>query len=682
MSRTERQDRTLRARIVYYGPAGAGKTANLEALHGAAARHGHELLTINTRQDSTLLFDLLPIELESVLGRRVLLRLYTVPGHVRYDATRKVLLAGADAIVFVADSREARRDQNVWSLQNLRMNMRVAELDPERVPIVFQMNRRDAPDAARPVEVAEWLGLAEDRPIPAVAPRGEGVLPCLSEAALAALAGRAGEAGPDELRLGLERALAPLGDRLRLGPPRPAADDPPRTPIVLGHDDVLNGAIEVSMQLGEECAIASSRARRFSHEADRFRALSQALGAIGAVSDPTRVFSAAIDVAREAVGAEVVSLVTLRPQAPCVVEAAVGQAREPLASSSWGERLLARLGAPGAGPAVTDLDLERGTSKLPSDLRWLAGIPVGTQGRLLLVYGTRRSGSFDRHDLRLLGSLARYLAPATQHAGSVAAGARVAPPVGANVVGDRRVAREPRRAEDRLRERLLRGLSTEMREPLAAVAAATKALGPCESSADRARLVAEIAGSVDVMRRQLEDLKRVLDADGEAGLRLVDAQPKRLVQEAIRLAGCAHVQSEVQRFPGTARCDLPGLARAVATLIDSAAKSSTATTPVRVRLSRGRISTHGGDVAAFTISVFDRGPGAGRPDRGGRPTAVATECKEAAAAEVGLYEAHCLARRHGGTLERQSRKGGGSEFRLTVPLRPGADEASMEVRRG
>ena len=149
MARWSREDKTLHAKVVYYGPACGGKTANLEALHRVAdTRHGHELLTVNTQKDSTLFFDLLPFELDDVLGCRISIKLYTVPGQVRYDATRKVVLGEADAIVFVADSCPSRREQNVWSMQNLRMNMRAKDVDPERVPILFQINKRDVPDAA------------------------------------------------------------------------------------------------------------------------------------------------------------------------------------------------------------------------------------------------------------------------------------------------------------------------------------------------------------------------------------------------------------------------------------------------------------------------------------------------------------------------------------------------------
>src|SRR6185436_19661650 len=142
MAQWSLSDRTLYAKLVYYGPALGGKTTNLKVLHRLTDPDGKgRLVSVNTQDDRTLFFDLLPFELGSVLGYKVALKLYTVPGQVRYDATRRAVLAGADAVVFVADSDAAREGDNRQSWDNLRHNLRAARLDPADVPILVQLNK-------------------------------------------------------------------------------------------------------------------------------------------------------------------------------------------------------------------------------------------------------------------------------------------------------------------------------------------------------------------------------------------------------------------------------------------------------------------------------------------------------------------------------------------------------------
>lgn len=177
MAQWSHADRTIYTKIVYYGPAFGGKTTNLESLHRITdPQQENRLLAVKTSDDRTLFFDLLPFDLGDILGYQVAMKLYTVPGQVRYDATRQVVLAGADAVIFVADSNSGRAEQNRWSLQNLRMNMRAKRLDPATVPITFQFNKQDLAEAAAPREVASWLGLRADDGIPAVATVDRGVL--------------------------------------------------------------------------------------------------------------------------------------------------------------------------------------------------------------------------------------------------------------------------------------------------------------------------------------------------------------------------------------------------------------------------------------------------------------------------------------------------------------------------
>jgi mutual gliding-motility protein MglA len=134
-------------KIVYYGPGLSGKTTNLQYLHSIfdPAKKG-KLLSLATESDRTLFFDFLPLELGKISEFSVRFQLYTVPGQVRYNATRKLVLKGADAIVFVADSQHEMRDQNLESLKNMGENLIANNINPEDIPVIFQYNKRDLPN--------------------------------------------------------------------------------------------------------------------------------------------------------------------------------------------------------------------------------------------------------------------------------------------------------------------------------------------------------------------------------------------------------------------------------------------------------------------------------------------------------------------------------------------------------
>ncbi len=139
--------RQIECKIVYYGPGRCGKTTNLEHIHKAFKNQVKgEMVSINTDGDRTLFFDFLPLELGKLKGCDVRVQLYTVPGQVRYESTRKLVLRGADGIVFVADSLEVRREKNMLALKDLHQNLKEYNLSIFKVPLVMQFNKRDLSD--------------------------------------------------------------------------------------------------------------------------------------------------------------------------------------------------------------------------------------------------------------------------------------------------------------------------------------------------------------------------------------------------------------------------------------------------------------------------------------------------------------------------------------------------------
>lgn len=166
----------LTAKVVYYGPGLCGKTTNLQHVYDSLPQDGRgKMLSLATQTDRTLFFDFLPIELGTIRGMKTRIQLYTVPGQVFYDATRKLVLRGADGVVFVADSQAPMLDSNRESFQNLIDNLKEQGADLESMPHVIQWNKRDTPNAL-PVEVLEQgVNRFKAPTFEACATRGDGV---------------------------------------------------------------------------------------------------------------------------------------------------------------------------------------------------------------------------------------------------------------------------------------------------------------------------------------------------------------------------------------------------------------------------------------------------------------------------------------------------------------------------
>jgi small GTP-binding protein len=146
------KNKEIQAKIVYYGPGRGGKTTNLEYLYNKfKARVKTELVTIKTHGDRTLFFDFFPFDVGTINGYDVKIQLYTVPGQVKYDATRRLVLRGVDGIVFVADSMAVRREKNVLSLRNLQKNLKTFNRSIFKVPIVLQYNKKDLAEQGIPL---------------------------------------------------------------------------------------------------------------------------------------------------------------------------------------------------------------------------------------------------------------------------------------------------------------------------------------------------------------------------------------------------------------------------------------------------------------------------------------------------------------------------------------------------
>jgi hypothetical protein len=176
--------REINCKIVYYGAGLGGKTTNLQVIYQKTAHQQKgKMISLATETERTLFFDFLPLDLGSVRGFKTRIHLYTVPGQVFYDASRKLILRGVDGIVFVADSQEQRMDANVEALENLMSNLKEHGYDFNKIPYVLQLNKRDLPNIL-PIDLLSTELRKKNEPIvEAVAFQGVGVFETLKEIA-------------------------------------------------------------------------------------------------------------------------------------------------------------------------------------------------------------------------------------------------------------------------------------------------------------------------------------------------------------------------------------------------------------------------------------------------------------------------------------------------------------------
>jgi signal recognition particle receptor subunit beta len=169
----------LTIKLVYYGAALSGKTTNLQSLHEAASGDSKgRLMTLDTKDDRTLFFDLLPLTFNDKSGLAVRVKVFTVPGQVIHTSTRRLVVQGADGVAFIADSRLSETDNNTESFLDLQRNLQGQGIELEKMPLVIQFNKRDLPNIRSQAEIAEMAKMGREPVYLAIATKGVGVVPC------------------------------------------------------------------------------------------------------------------------------------------------------------------------------------------------------------------------------------------------------------------------------------------------------------------------------------------------------------------------------------------------------------------------------------------------------------------------------------------------------------------------
>ena len=180
MSFINYSSKEINCKLVYYGPGLGGKTTNLQYIYEQTQGElKGKMISLATETERTLFFDFLPLSLGEIRGFQTRFHLYTVPGQVFYDASRKLILKGVDGVIFVADSQSERFDANLESMENLRVNLSEHGYDLDSMPMVVQYNKRDLPSAMQPEELKKHLNPQGVADFEAIATQGKGVFESL-----------------------------------------------------------------------------------------------------------------------------------------------------------------------------------------------------------------------------------------------------------------------------------------------------------------------------------------------------------------------------------------------------------------------------------------------------------------------------------------------------------------------
>jgi signal transduction histidine kinase len=721
MSLISLRDKTIHAKIVYYGAAVSGKTTSLKAVHDAIDPEKRiELVSLNTEGDRTLFFDFLPIPLGTLSGFQVKIQAFTVPGQVKYNLTRRYVLRGADAVIFVADSRPEAFESNVLSFQSLVENLQANGLDASALPLVVQYNKRDVEGATSVADLRAALNKTNAPDFETTAHDGGGTFEAFTELCARMMSRLATEyriGDPAETRRLLLERLGAVGKAAaaRRGAARQgaadaehalAADEAPVDAVIQvaadGAADDGTPEIETLLERAVETNMASARLvselnetkHRLADHVRQLAALHDTGVVIASELDGERLVKRVLDGALATVGAQLGSVLLFAPAGDGLVEKMVrGFVKDPLAGAG-GDDVFARIvkGAP--------FVLESGTHEAllaPScaaDPRPAAALvaPLVHQGEALgaiVAYFLDPPLDADATmRLRFLAAVAAQAAAAIENSRLYARVETL------NRDLERKVAERTRDLEqaflelkelDRLKDDFLSSMSHELLTPLTSISSFAEILSgiAADASPSAAGDRAEFAGIVHRESAKLTEMVRqLLDLSGiEAGK--VAMTPVPLDLEAGVMASYRRLrrQFKTRRITLKLRAET-GLAAALAdarwmervfdALLGNAAKFAPEGSEVVV-LAR--------EVGGFAkVEVRDVGAGVPEPlrekvfDRFKQLGDVLTD--KPPGLGLGLPTARAVIERLGGHIWYEPVKAGGCAFVFTIPIATSAAHAA------
>ncbi len=553
MAQWNQLDKTLHTKIVYWGPALGGKTTNLQQLHAVTDPEGdNRLISVNTANDRTLFFDLLPLDMGKILGHSLRIQLYTVPGQVRYEATRRVVLSGADAVVFVADSQRGRGAENRAAWENLRANLKLNGLDPAATPIVVQYNKQDIPGCLHPKEVEACLQSGQQG-IAASAIAGRGVLETFREAVLVmlrrltVLTGRRRAEDVAALEEQVARAFArfesaraaqasqpaqaaraaqvPAG-RATASPGCPRDSRLSRPPAPRRHrrrtirmsedapgEDLLVRSLRATLGIAEQFGELREVKNRLARRVGELEGLQALVRELTSRREEGEILQGLADAAISIPGARAASVLRRAAGGGPLQEAVVrGAARDPLLGAGGRTRARRSCSAPAGRKCSTSLPLPGGAAQVEAGpVTSALAVPLAPEegpAGLVTVYS---DAPFEADDLRFLGLLVSHAAVCLDNAEFAARmkshSLRLEDEVQERTA-ELQKANESLLELDRMKDRFLSSVSHEMRTPLTGILSGIELLTMLNNDIDGSR---EFLSMIEHEAKRLSNLvERIL----------------------------------------------------------------------------------------------------------------------------------------------------------------------------
>ncbi len=708
MVQFENQYRQIKVKIVYYGPALGGKTTCLQHVHRVTdPQRRSRLYSLNTASDRTLFFDLLSLNLGRIRGYRLAIQLYTVPGQVQYNATRRAVLAGADGVVFVADSQRDQHEANLQSIANLKENLEANGIEPTNQPLVLQYNKRDLANLIPIEELQHALNDGGVPSFPTVAITGDGVMEAFATITENTLVSLADRLGIDTTGHAIERlkqqTRAALKPFIEATTPAVAADDieitapehPPDETGPLPQETLVREAVRANLAMTDLSSQLEIASRQLERKALITRAIIDFGRTIAHQKDPADVLRLLIKTAVSRLEVQAATVLIV-PAAGQLREAVVhGVDHDPLLASVVEKTTVAGAVASAGEPVLIANDLEGatvGSVQMAIEKAGFASaiaVPLLAQDRLLgllCIYGGHDRNSLEEDDLELASILGATAAMGYSNAlafrqlqdsntGLESAVDQRTDELKTTLDEVRRLNAELSRL-DRIKNELISRVAAQLNPPVSSLVTAAGALGSLRGAPPE-----KTARFLDIIQKQADSLAEIMENVGQASLlatepgaakRHVASLPEILRRAVAPLKDLAK-QLEVDikvLSPGnleTITCDADAISTALRAVIKNALEHNRAGGEVRIevrRVLRGsepwiefRISDTGDGIPEADLHRVFEAFWQGAPGARGESRGIG----------LGLMITKQVVERHGGRISVSRREPEGTEVSMTLP---------------